>query len=275
LEKRYSRPEFDITPIIEERLQYLKGVREKLETEYNKMPEGSILVAPGETDNYYRYYLRTKPQDKIGIYLDASKTKIKKQYSIKKYCEVAIKEVDKELNKLEKICKIQPVDSIVTSYKKINQGVKKLIDPINIDDETYIKMWMNEPYERLGFNENDKTMYLSHRNERMRSKSEVIIANTLLMMGIPYKYECPIVTKDGKTLYPDFTILDVKNRKEKYWEHLGKMGDLSYVSRNIWKLDEYRKMDILLGINLFITYENEICTLRTSDIKSTIEAILR
>ena len=275
MEKRFNRPKFDILPVIEDRIQYLAQIKAKIESEYKKMPEGSILVAPGRSENSFRYYLRRNPQEKMGIYLDSSKGKIKKQYSAKKYYSVLIKEVDDEIKKLNKIKKMGLMDSIIFSFEKINLGVRKLISPINIDDDLYIKMWIEEPYERLGFDKNDKSSFYSDRGERMRSKSEVLIANELNRRGVPYKYECPVTTVDGKSLYPDFTILDVKNRREKYWEHLGKMGDMSYVARNIWKIDEYKKMNILLGLDLFLTYENETNSIRTVDIVRTIEAIVK
>ena len=274
MEKSFSNPEFNLLPVVEERIQYLEHIKEKLEEEYQKMPEGSILVAPGSSENSFRYYLRKTPQEKMGTYLDASKNRIKKQYCYKKYYAATIKEVKEEIKNLEKIKKMKVHDSIVGVYGKLNEGIKKLIKPINVDDKTYVKMWMSKAYDGLGFDPNDKTEYYSDRGERMRSKSELLIANSLIRRGIPYKYECPVETGDGRTFYPDFTILDVKHRRVKYCEHLGRMSDLSYVSKNIWKLDEYKKINILLGINLFLTYENEMNAIRTSDIENTINAIL-
>lgn len=52
----------------------------------------------------------------------------------------------------------------------------------------------------------------------MRSKSEVIIADLLNKEGIPYRYEFPLYLKEFNTVYPDFTILNVRKRKEIYWE---------------------------------------------------------
>lgn len=96
----------------------------------------------------------------------------------------------------------------------------------------------------------------------------------LLRKGIPYKYECPITIRNGENLYPDFTILDVKRRRVVYWEHLGRMGDMSYVSRNIWKLDEYKKVGVLLGINLFVTFESGTSPLGTNEILRVINEII-
>ena len=219
--------------------------------------------------------MRQSPHDKQGIYLDRHQAEIKKKLADKKYVEKLIKNVQSEIAKLEKVNKLNISDSIVETYKELNPGIKALIEPVNVDDETFVNMWLSETYEGLGFDENDTSELYSGKNERMRSKSEVLIANALIKRGIPYKYECPVTIGGGMVLYPDFTILDIKNRKVKYWEHLGKMGDMSYVSRNMWKLDEYKKVGIYLGINLFVTYESMQKALGTGEIDKVIEAILR
>ena len=265
---------FDIMSDVNDRLLYLKSQREALEKALAKLPEGSLLVAPGSTANSFRYYLRKSPKDKMGEYLKKNDEKIKEQLAIKKYVSTALKNISKEIDKHEKILRLNPTDSLIETYKDMNPGVKKLINPIAVDDETYSKMWRAVSYEGLGFSPDDKTEYYSNLGERMRSKSEITIANMLLEHGIPYKYECPFIVSNGKKLYPDFTILDVKRRRNVYWEHLGRMGDLSYVSKNLWKLDEYKKNGIYLGINLFISFESEVSPMGTREPLRIIKEIL-
>lgn len=71
----------------------------------------------------------------------------------------------------------------------------------------------------------------------MRSKSEKIIADKLYSMGIPYRYEYPLVLERDIVVYPDFTILKIGEQKTLYLEHL--------------------------GINLFVTYETATKPLNT------------
>lgn len=265
---------FEIEKKVRERLAYLMRQREIIAKEYEKMDEGDLLVCPGSTKQSFRYYLRKNPQDKRGSYLNKTKAKEKAYFARKKYYKALLKNIDKELLALKSITKHQLSDSIIETYQALNPGVKRLIKPINVDDEEYIKKWKKQTYEGLGFDKKDTTAFYSELGERMRSKSEVLIANALTKSNLPYKYESPVAIKNGTSLYPDFTILDIKRRRTVYWEHLGKMGDVSYVMRNIWKLDEYKKIDIRLGINLFITYESSINALGTDDINRTIESIL-
>jgi len=274
IDKRYYTPEFSIETEISKRLEYLENILITIQAAYEKMPEGNLLVAPGTRDTNFRYYLREKSSDRMGVYLKAGQERIKQKYATKKYYKELIKYVENEIKMLKKIQHNYVGDSIISTYKNIGAGITRLIAPLNIDDETFVKMWENEPYEGLGFDENDTSSFYSDRKERMRSKSEVLIANALNARSIPYKYECPLYLANGQKIYPDFTVLDVQNRKVKYWEHLGRMGDMSYVARNLWKLDEYKRLNIRMGINLFMTYENGSNALGTEDILSTIEAII-
>ena len=146
-------------------------------------------------------------------------------------------------------------------------------EPINVDDKSFAEIWMSESYDGMKFEEQDITQYFSQRGERMRSKSEVLIANSLLNNGIPYKYEYPLQLSNGKIRYPDFTVLNLKARKITYWEHLGKMGDIDYISYTLKKLEEYRKDGIVLGDNLVITMESGSVPLSTKDIDKIIECV--
>lgn len=89
--------------------------------------------------------------------------------------------------------------------------------------------------------------YLIHRTARgemVRSKSEVIIANTLAAKGVDYAYERPL-TIDGAIRYPDFTIEDMESGLTFYWEHCGMLHVPSYRRRWEDKLEWYRTNGIL------------------------------
>ena len=85
------------------------------------------------------------------------------------------------------------------------------------------------------------TLYIpeiySERGERVRSKSEKIIADKLYRNGIPYKYEKPLVLKGLGKIHPDFEILNKRTRKEYFLEHLGKMDDIGYVKKNMRRIN--------------------------------------
>lgn len=258
---------------INERITLLHSIVDELEKKLPSFPEGKIHVLPGKTEKSFRYYLRTDHADKTGIYLDKSKRKLKKIYSDKRYYEDMLKNSKRELQTLLRAQRALSGDSLIEAYLKQTAGVKAIIDPLIVDDETFIREWINCYYEGLPFDINDDSEHYSDKGERMRSKSEVLIANSLIRHNIPYKYECPIIIKNGEKRYPDFTILDVKNRKEKYWEHLGRMDDMSYVAKNLCKLNEYKKLGIFVGKNLIISYEYSYKQLGAREIEELIGTI--
>lgn len=61
----------------------------------------------------------------------------------------------------------------------------------------------------------------------VRSREEAEIARALARHGIPFYYERPLLSRDGKTFrIPDFTFS--VNRTEYYWEHRGLMDNPQY-----------------------------------------------
>lgn len=80
--------------------------------------------------------------------------------------------------------------------------------------------------------------------ELVRSKSEVIVANTLRHLGVDYVYEQRLTMPDGTWRLPDFTIYRT-GRPTVYWEHLGMLNSPGY--RADWKAKKqwYLKNQIL------------------------------
>ena len=110
----------------------------------------------------------------------------------------------------------------------------------------------------------------TNKGERVRSKSEKIIADMLNRYEIPYRYEYPIYLRRLGQIYPDFTVLDVKKRKQIYWEHFGMMDNNDYCEKALRKLDIYMKNDILIGDTLIFTHETSKHPLETAVIDKLI-----
>jgi len=92
----------------------------------------------------------------------------------------------------------------------------------------------------------DRLIHRTKRDDLVRSKSEVIIANELLAQGIDrYEYEAELKLPDGRTHLPDFTIVDDDTGERYYWEHLGLLHNPEYAARWEQKLAAYRAADIL------------------------------
>ena len=76
----------------------------------------------------------------------------------------------------------------------------------------------------------DRLIHITSRDEAVRSKSEVIIADNLHAKKIDYHYEHPLEI-DGVVKYPDFTIEDDDTGVTYYWEHCGMLSDAGYRRR--------------------------------------------
>ena len=98
----------------------------------------------------------------------------------------------------------------------------------------------------------DGLIHRTKRNELVRSKSEVVIANSLYESGVDYEYEKPLVL-DGVRKVPDFTIYDAATGNTWYWEHLGMLADPAYAERWKRKREFYAAHGIVEGNNLIIT----------------------
>ena len=92
-------------------------------------------------------------------------------------------------------------------YEKCHSERRKLIIPRFISDEEYAEKWQNVKYKGKEFAEGVVEIY-TVKGERVRSKSEKILADLFERKNIPYRYEYPLKLSDNKIIYPDFTILN-------------------------------------------------------------------
>ena len=108
----------------------------------------------------------------------------------------------------------------------------------------------------------------------MRSKSEVIIADALDAAGVPYRYEQALFIGGYSPVYPDFTALNKRTRKEYVWEHLGAMGDAEYCENALDKLNRYARAGYLPGDTLLVTQESANVPLDTRVVTALVERFL-
>ena len=155
-------------------------------------------------------------------------------------------------------------------YRKMNPYRRELLITHVLSDEEYIREWQSVEYEGKPFTDENQEI-VTERGERVRSKSEKIIADKLNMLGISYRYEYPLVLEGNVKVYPDFTILKMPEREEVYLEHFGMMDDEDYVENVLFKLATYEKNEIYLGVKLFVTYETGKRQLNTR----TLDKMLR
>ena len=222
-----------------------------------------------------KYYHVTDSASKNGIYLPASKYPLAKALAQKDYDTKILRSAEQEYSLLNRIMRAYrksfiPVEAIIENYSPYRRD---LIDPICQTDSEFVASWMSFTYKPKPFLENNPELF-TDRNERVRSKTEVIIANILNKFDLPYRYECPLTLElfpdVPKTIYPDFTILDIRRRKTVYLEHFGMMDDEEYMQNALNRISLYEKNGIFPGDCLILTHETRKNPINIPLLKATI-----
>lgn len=148
--------------------------------------------------------------------------------------------------------------------REVSAGIdRRIIDSSHLAEHAGImsrEKWMSQ-FE-ANSNPAEKTAPVaSLRGDLLRSKSEVIIADSLLHAYLDYLCECPLKLRDRinrRTIikYPDFLIRHPKTGMNYIWEHFGKMGDPDYAYNAVTKLMLYADNGYILGKNMIATFES-------------------
>ena len=142
-------------------------------------------------------------------------------------------------------------------YTAQSEPRRQLILPYVLPDREFIDQWQKEPYQGGSFDPNDIIIIKTERGERVRSKSEKIIADKYRVLGIPYRYEYPVYLRGLGNVYCDFTLLDMQERAEVRHEHLGMMQKGSYILKNLRKIDAYCKNGYAVGREILYSFESD------------------
>ena len=153
--------------------------------------------------------------------------------------------------------------------KKLNITVGTLTTAVNsLVNKKYAVRRRSEEDRRVVF------VSLTEKGERVRSKSEKILADYFYRNKIAYKYECPLHLKGYGIVYPDFTFLSRKTKQEIYWEHDGRMDDPGYAQNAVRKILAYEENGIYPGESLILTFETEKNVLNTRIIERLVHRYL-
>lgn len=172
----------------------------------------------------------------------------------KNYDEKVLAAAKEELKLLTRLINKYQSGIAEDVYNKLLPVRQQLVKPILLPEDEFVKKWLEQPYEKLGFDIGAPEFYTEKRL-RVRSKSEIGIANKYDSIGIPMLYEKPIFLKGWGRVWPDFTLLNVRLRKEYAHEHLGMMDDPEYAKDSVAKIHAYEKNGYFPGKNLILTFE--------------------
>lgn len=200
-----------------------------------------------------QFYHVLENQHPNGTYIPKKAAALARELAQKDYDQKLIAKIQAQLQIISSLQEQLRSSDLSTIYRNLTQIRQSLVEPAILSPEEYTRRWQSLEYQRKGFSETAPVL-LTAKNERVRSKSEVIIADTLCRLGIPYRYEFPLTLKNFE-VHPDFCCLNVKRRSQFYWEHFGMMDDPEYAARATEKLAAYQAAGIFPGKNLIITME--------------------
>ena len=130
-----------------------------------------------------------------------------------------------------------------------------------------IEQWAKAGYEQSDFMPEAK-IHTTSWGLKVRSKSELLIAEKYHERGIPFRYE-QVIRYGENIVVPDFTILRA-DLKLVYHEHCGMPGNEKYMKHHKSKLDIYESLGIVPWDNLIVTYDSKDGNLDLRIIESEI-----
>lgn len=256
--------------IANEQIQQLTALRAKLSK--TKQPTGRLRVITNH--GRPQYYLVTEKGSTNGTFLPRKEIRKAMAIAQRDYNKAAADILKIEIAALTSLLADYRPNELYEAYTQLHPGRRALVTPIREPDEEFIATWQHLPYTGKPFEINAPEFFTS-TGVRVRSKSEVIIAEALYRAGIPFRYEYPISVKGWRTLYPDFTCLNTTSREEIIWEHFGLMGDPDYTENAIQKISHYAASGYILGKNLIVTFESGNTPLSVKQVQAYIKAFFK
>ena len=283
-------PPSEFSQQLQERVAQLNALLDLKLRALKIAPEGNLRIS--QSHGNAQYYHRKRPDDKRGLYIDANNYELAQGLAQKDYNKRLVAALKKELkilqsalSQFEKLNELNgTTETVLNSLTPLRRA---LIRPVTLSDSQYAAAWLSPKYKGKPFQPDSQKMYTSN-GERVRSKSEVLIADTLKRLGVPYRYEFPLVLKTGArdqtapftrgkkiTVHPDFICLNLRTRQEFIWEHFGRMDDSDYSKKTAKKLRTYSENNIHPGKNLIITVEALGLPLSSRYIEEIIQTYLK
>ena len=262
----------DVAKTVRERIEELEKLSEKCRKALNSTSPGNLRINKVRDKTYY--YLINGGSDGKPVYISKNDEELIRKMAQTDYWLAVQKAVDQELAYLKKMGERYPGQMAEKVYDSLDENRKTLVRPFNLPDEEYARRWLAVPYEGKSFRDGDRFFHTLN-NEQVRSKSEVIIANTLRSEGIPYRYECPVILNDGSRVFPDFTALNLRESKTRIWEHMGMMDDPDYRGHALERIRRYGENGIFPGTEMILTFETTDHPLDTREVRRVIRHYLQ
>lgn len=234
-----------------------------------EVPRGRLRIHQGK---YFHLSPGERPR-----YLRKSEITLIRALAQKTYDRAILQRLKLELflnQKHLQLLQSWPVSALFARYSAARQS---LVEPVTLSDAAYAERWRSIRFRHMNFNKEEPPLYTAS-GIRMRSKSELLIAELLEKSGIPYRYEYPleVAMPDGskKRFRPDFYCLEPETRREFVWEHFGLMDDTAYRVRAEDKMETFFFSDAFNERNFIVTFEEKDHPLNIAEVASKLTYFL-
>ena len=231
-------------PVIDQ-LKLLQNYIHEAELALQGRPDGIIIVHQGRKKP--QYYYKQDASEPHGHYIREKESSFIRELIQKDYEQKFLKQAYKIETELEKLIAahsersasflFQPLAGI---YTHLHSARKPWVKPYVLPDEQFIEEWLSAPYQGLGFGES-QPLIQTESGLRVRSKSEMILADKYTLLGIPFLYEKPVQLIGMGIVHADFQLLEIRERTTIIHEHLGMMSDPDYCHKALRKIDAYER----------------------------------
>ncbi len=237
----------------QKRIDELQQVIDFLQMQLEKAPEGTLYCTSSHSQAQWQRIVGSKRS-----YLSKGKTKLIRALAQKKYNTLLLDDFKRQRSVLDQLVNSYVPQNGEKIFMSMGDRLREQIVPLNIPDSDFADLWQSLRYKGKTI---ENTGLLTAKGECVRSKSEIIIADVLASLGIPYRYEFPHELKCVESsrcvkVYSDFTCLNVRTRKEFVWEHFGMMDDAEYAQNAVVKIEMYQNSGYFLGDNFIFTMES-------------------
>ena len=241
-----------ITNLLTARRCTLQALIARLNEDLTNAPEGRLRIT--HVKGHPRYYSRKDPEDSAWTYIRKKDSSLACDLAQKDYLLRLLQAAETELIRLETAVNHNQPDALVNAYLSLSPARREIVRPYIQPKEEFIRNWLAYRYVPKPFRDTDPEIF-TEKGERVRSKSEKMIADKLALMGIPYRYEAPLTLDRYTTIYPDFTLLHADAGREIYLEHNGMMDDNGYSVKAVQRINQYIRHGIYPGDGLLMTFE--------------------
>lgn len=261
----------DLRKLIEIRCKELESLAIRLNAELEKAPEGRLRVS--NCRGKARYYYCNTEGKRSRSYLPMNRLETAKALAQKEYNQQVLNAAVKEKDLLGRYLSNSPAVPPEDIYAKLLEARRELVTPAMDTDERFLMRWKSQPYPNMATRREHPVIFNDQGTE-VDSKAELAISNQFDKRNIAFLPQFPVYLKARGWVYADFKVLNLRTRREYYWEHLGMLDSAAYRKHSLPKLNAYILNGYVPGDNLILSWESEESRLDMRVIDSLIDAFL-